>query len=123
MERMQANDQNQGSPADAKLNDLLAAYRAACPDPEFSSPDFMPNLWSKIEAKRVDTTSVSVFRHLAQACMVATLALLILSTVLMPPPPDEEVLISSTYTDVIAADHADAAYVETLPADLPGVGR
>jgi len=118
MEPMHSDDQNL---ADVKLDGLLSAYREACPDPESVSADFMPNLWRKIEAKRIDTTFI--FRRLAQACMVTTAALLLLTRVLMPAISDDEVLYSSTYADVLAADHADEAYVETLPADLPGVNR
>jgi hypothetical protein len=116
MEPMHREDQNQ---ADRKLDGLLSAYREACPDPESVSSDFMPNLWRKIEAKRVDTTFM--FRRLAQVCMAMTAALLLLTRVFMPAVSDDEVLYSSTYADVLAADHADEAYVETLPADLPGV--
>ena len=118
MERMQTQDQN---PADRKLDGLLSAYREACPDPESVSADFMPNLWKKIEAKRIDTTFV--FRRLAHVCMVGTAALLLLSRVFLPTISDDEVLYSSTYADVLAADHADEALVETLPAVLPGDAR
>jgi hypothetical protein len=110
MERMQTED-------DSKLDGLLAAYRDACPDPQ-SSPEFMPNLWAKIEARRVDTTSI--FKRLAHVCMAATVALLILTTVLMPSVQDDEVLYSSTYADILAEDHADEAYVEAHPADVLG---
>jgi hypothetical protein len=118
MERMHREDQSQ---ADSQLNGLLSAYRQACPDPESVSADFMPNLWRKIEAKRVDTTFI--FRRFAQVCLATTAALLILSTVFKPVISDDEVLYSSTYADVLDADHADQAYVETLPADLPGDAR
>jgi hypothetical protein len=112
MERMHTEDPN-GS----KLDGLLAAYRDACPEPE-SSPEFMPNLWAKIEARRVETTSI--FKRLAHVCMAATFAILLLTTVLMPAVQDDEVLYSSNYADVIAADHADQAYVEALPNDVLG---
>ncbi|MEO5924893.1 MAG: hypothetical protein ABIR70_13820 [Bryobacteraceae bacterium] len=113
---MHTEDQN-----GARLDSLLAAYRDACPDPESASVDFMPNLWRKIEAKRIDTTFV--FRRLAQFCMAATAALLLLTSLITPRASDDEMLYSSTYADVLAADHADAAYVESLPADLPEVNR
>lgn len=108
MERMQNDD---------KLDGLFAAYRDACPDPD-ASANFMPNLWQKIEARRVDTTSI--FKRLAHVCMAATAALLLLTAVLTPAVQDDEVLYSSTYADVLAEDHADAAYVEALPADVLG---
>ncbi len=118
MERMQSEDQN---PADSKLDGLLSAYRDACPDPESVSADFMPNLWKKIEAKRIDTTFI--FRRLAQVCMATTAALLLLTRVLMPVVTDDEVLYSSTYADVLVADHADEALIESIPVVLPGDAR
>jgi hypothetical protein len=112
MDRMHSEDQQS-----SKLNGLWSAYRDACPDPE-SSPQFMPNLWQKIESRRVDTTSI--FKRLAQVCMATTVALLLLTTVMMPTPQDDDALYSSTYADVLAADHADQAYVQALPAELGG---
>jgi hypothetical protein len=111
MERMHEDQQGD------EFDGLWAEYRDACPDPELS-PQFMPNLWRKIEARRVDTSSI--FKRLAHVCMVGTAALLLLTTVLMPATQDDEVLYSSTYADVLAADHADEAYVDALPADLAG---
>lgn len=111
MERMHSEEKGD------KLGGLFAEYREACPDPE-SSPQFMPNLWRKIEARRVENTSI--FKRLTQVCVAATAALLILTGLLMPAVQDDEVLYSSTYADVLAADHADEVYVQALPADLAG---
>jgi len=67
---------------DDKLDALFAEYRMACPDPE-PSADFMPGMWKRIEARRVAT--VSVFRHWAQVCVMATVALtLLIGAVLIP---------------------------------------
>lgn len=101
------------------LDSLFVAYREACPAPD-GSTDFMPQLWQKIEARRVETTT-SIFKRFAQACVAATAVLVILSTIMMPSSQDSEVFYSSTYADVLAADLADRAYVQVLPADLPGV--
>ena len=101
----------------SKLDGLFAAYRDACADPD-ASADFMPNLWAKIETRRVDTTSI--FKRLAHVCMAATAALLLLTAVFTPAAQDDELLYSSTYADVLAEAHADAAYVEALPADVLG---
>jgi hypothetical protein len=100
------------------LDSLFVAYREACPAPE-AGADFMPRLWQKIEARRVETTSV--FKRFAQACVAATAVLVIVTAMLMPSSQDSEVFYSSTYSDVLVADHADQAYVQALPADLPGV--
>ena len=39
---------------DSKLDALFAEYRSACPDPE-PSADFMPAMWKRIEARRIQT--------------------------------------------------------------------
>lgn len=101
------------------LDSLFAAYREACPAPD-GSADFMPRMWQKIEARRVEATT-SIFKRLAQVCVAATAVLVILTTVMMPSSQDSEVFYSSTYSDVLIADHADQTYVQALPTDLPGV--
>lgn len=107
MERMNNDD---------KLDALFAEYRGALPDPE-SSADFMPKLWLKIEARRVETTWV--FRRLAQICVGATVALaLLISTVLMPSPDNSEAFYSGSYVDILAADHAEDYSQVLLVGDL-----
>jgi hypothetical protein len=105
---------NEGRNPD-QLDGLWSQYRAACPDPD-ASPEFMPNLWRKIEARRHET--FSVFRRLAQVCVAATAAVLLVGTLLMPTAPVEDVLDSGTYDEVLAAEHADASYAAALPAEL-----
>ena len=96
-----------------RLDALWVEYREATPDPE-ASTNFMPQLWQKIEARRVETTSV--FRRLAQICVMATIALaLVISAVLIPRSTNDEAFYSGTYVDVLAAEHSND-YVEALPA-------
>ncbi len=97
-----------------RLDALWVEYREALPDPE-PGPSFMPQLWQKIEARRVETTSV--FRRLAQICVMATVALaLVISAVLLPRSrSNDEVFYSGTYVDILAAEHSND-YVEVLPA-------
>jgi hypothetical protein len=96
-----------------KLDALWAEYREASPDPE-SGSDFMPQLWHKIEARRVETTSI--FRRLAQICVMGTVALaLVMGAVLLPHGSNDEAFYSGTYVDVLAAEHSND-YVEALPA-------
>ena len=95
-----------------RLDALWVEYRDATPDPD-AGPDFMPKLWQKIEARRVETTSV--FRRLAQICVMATVALaLVISAVLIPHNSYDEVFYSGTYVDILAAEHSND-YVEALP--------
>jgi hypothetical protein len=96
---------------DDKLDALWAEYRSACPDPE-ANADFMPKLWKKIEARRVDP--VSVFRRFAKICVMSTVAL-VLVFVVSSERLQREPLLPANYVDALDAAHA-ADYVEV--ADL-----
>ena len=97
-----------------KLDALWAEYREALPDPD-ASPNFMPQLWQKIESRRVETTSV--FRRLAKICVMASVVLaLVIGAVVIPHSTNnDEVFYSGTYVDILAAEHSND-YVEVLPA-------
>lgn len=96
-----------------RLDALWVEYREATPDPE-AGPNFMPQLWQKIDARRVETTSV--FRRIAKICVMATVALaLVMTAVLLPHNNNDEVFYSGTYVDILAAEHSND-YVEVLPA-------
>jgi len=56
---------------DERLDALFRAYRGACPVPDVS-PNFMPNLWAKIESRQKFTFS---FRRMAAGFVTAALAL------------------------------------------------
>jgi hypothetical protein len=93
-----------------KLDALFAEYRMASPDPE-PSADFMPGMWKRIEARRVAT--VSVFRHWAQACVVASVALTILIGAVLIPKFQEKPAATSSYLEALSAEHS-ADYVQML---------
>ena len=96
-----------------KLASLWAKYREACPDPE-AGPQFMPELWLRIEARRQATVSL-LFRRWAEVCVMAALALSLLVTTLLIPHSQRSAVYQSTYLDVlVAADSSDDAIV------LPG---
>jgi len=97
---------------DDKLDALWAEYRESLPDTEPTS-NFMPHLWKKIEARRVETTSV--FRRLAQICVMATLALtLLMSVVLIPQLQSNEVAYNGSYVDALADQHVND-YADIIP--------
>jgi hypothetical protein len=102
MDRMQHQDD--------KLDALFAEYRMACPDPE-PSADFMPSMWKRIEARRVAT--VSVFRHWAQACVMATVALTVLIGVVLIPKFQTDPATNASYVEALAAEHS-ADYIQML---------
>jgi hypothetical protein len=101
-------------PMNKSLDALWEEYRDACPDPE-PSPGFMPGLWQRIEARRV--ANLSVFRRLAQACVVATLALTVLMGVVLIPRLEDALVYNATYVDVLAADHPNT-YVDILTGEI-----
>jgi hypothetical protein len=68
--------------SDDQLDVLFRAYREICPDPE-ASPNFMPGLWQKIEARQNSTFS---FRRMANVLMTAAVAASIALGVYMAVP-------------------------------------
>jgi hypothetical protein len=92
-----------------KLDALFAEFRMASPDPE-PSANFMPGMWKRIEARRLAT--VSVFRHWAQVCVLATVALTVLIGVVIIPRLQENAA-SSSYLEALSAEHS-ADYIHML---------
>ena len=93
-----------------KLDALFSEYRAMSPDPE-PSADFMPAMWKRIEARRVAT--VSVFRHWAQACVMATVALTVLIGAVLIPKFEQTPASNSSYIEALAAEHS-ADYIQMV---------
>jgi hypothetical protein len=65
-----------------KLESLWGKYREACPDPE-PSPEFMPELWQRIEARRQAAVSL-LFRRWAELCVMSAVALALLVAMVLP---------------------------------------
>ncbi len=85
-----------------RLNGLWNAYRLACGEPE-PSPEFMPRLWQKIEARqRVPVLFRRLAAGLATAAAAASLILFLFSA---PAPPGAN-FYALTYLEVLAEDHA-----------------
>ena len=94
-----------------KLDALWAEYRSLLPDPD-ASANFMPSLWQKIEARRVDP--VSIFRRFAKICVMATVAVILIFA-LSISRIQYEPSISTNYVDALDAAHA-GDYVEVADA-------
>lgn len=91
---------------EARLNALFAAYRETCPDPE-PSPDFMPQLWQKIEANR---TSWYSWKRLAQGLITAAAAAALLMGGFLVNPQQ---LPSPSYLELLAADQSHDSLADT----------
>jgi hypothetical protein len=97
---------------DDNLAKLWVEYRQAVPDPE-PSADFMPKLWRRIDARRQEP--LSVFRRLAQVCVMTTLALALLMSVIIPELQQQPGLVG-TYVDALAEEQS-RNYAAMLAAD------
>ncbi|MGC2661247.1 MAG: hypothetical protein WA324_25115 [Bryobacteraceae bacterium] len=86
---------------DPKLDRLLQLYGEACPEVE-ASPNFMPAVWQRIEARRSFSFA---FRRVASAVATASLALGLLLIGLNAAGEKKPAIIAPTYADALAADH------------------
>jgi|ERR1051326_4637060 hypothetical protein len=106
---------------DQRLDDLLRAYRAACPDRD-ASANFMPELWQRIEARQTFTFS---FRRMANGFVTAALALTVVLAIFMALPQKS----SSTYPVSYLQALADSSTLDTpeivapVSLDLTDPGR
>lgn len=83
------------------LDRIFANYRSAIPDPE-PAPDFMPQLWCAIEARR---TFNRRFSRLSRAFVTAACAMVLLMATLLvfnSPGPSR----SASDNDILADSHA-----------------
>lgn len=88
------------------LSSLFAAYREACPDPE-AGPNFMPQLWRKIEARRAFAYSM---KRLAQGIITAAaVASLVMGVYLVKPRPQTP----PTYLELLAAGQSRYTLADT----------
>jgi hypothetical protein len=94
---------------EARLSELFAAYREACPDPE-PGAGFTPGLWEKIEARRSFAFRLKRFSRGIIAAAAAVC--LLMGLFLIRPEP------SVSYMDVLTADQSSvsAADEDITPA-------
>jgi hypothetical protein len=81
-----------------RLDALFRAYRDACPVPE-PSANFMPDIWSRIEARQSVTFSL---RRMASAFVTAAVALSIAMSVYLALPHSNPNYYSQTYIEALA---------------------
>ena len=84
-----------------RLDALFQAFRDACPAPE-ASPNFMPDLWQKIEARQ--TLSFS-FGRMASAFVTAALAASLAWGIYLALPANST-YYSQSYVEALAADRS-----------------
>jgi hypothetical protein len=107
--------------SEERLDALFQAYREACPDPE-PSPNFMPVLWQRIEARQTFTFSL---RRMASGFVTAALALSLALGVYMAIPRNSQVYSAQSYIEALAdAQPLDTPeIVGTVSLDLNDSGK
>ncbi len=101
----------QGNSSERLLDELFLAYRQACPDPD-ATPNFMPELWAKIEAREVST---NWFGRVAKALVTAALAASVILGMMISSANQPNAFFNATFVDALPADQV--AGLEPLHID------
>lgn len=96
---------------DRRLDELFISYRAACVEPE-ASPEFMPQMWAKIEARE---RSTNWFGSMAKALVTAALAASVILGMLVSSMNQAPEYFNATFVEALTADHF--ASLEPLHVD------
>jgi hypothetical protein len=111
---------DEGSDNPDELTALFAAYRDACPEIE-TGPDFIPGIWTKIDARQSFWFS---FERLGRGFAAAAVAVCLLLAVLNFTSNPRS-LHDVSYLDGLAAEHTSAEqtfYAEGIKATVPDFG-
>lgn len=99
-----------------RLDELFLAYRQACPDPD-PTPNYMPQLWAKIEAREVST---SWFGRVAKTLVTAALAASVILGMMVSSANHSNAFFNATFVDALHANQMaglDPLHVDRM-ADL-----
>ena len=115
------NSQNRGS--EAELEGLWERYRQACGKPE-GGPNFMPQLWGRIEARQ---SRFRAFERGARffAAAAASSALILGGLVLFEGAQEARQWHAESYVEVLSADNgrASSTYLDPAPYEFEAAGR
>jgi len=99
-----------------QLDGWFQRYRAACPDVD-PTPNFMPELWAKIESRR---SFAFTFERFAKPLMTVLGAICALLLVLNLAGVGQTPLAAGSYADALAADSsAERTYYTEAIRDTP----
>jgi hypothetical protein len=100
-----------------QLDRIFTNYKEACGSPE-PSANFMPMLWTKIEARQ---SKGLLFERIARTFVASTMAACgMLGVLLMLPTQQPSAFFSSSYVEAIATAnaHETAPYLEPVRFDF-----
>ncbi|HZT30490.1 MAG TPA: hypothetical protein VFA33_11430 [Bryobacteraceae bacterium] len=96
------------------LDALFQAYRDACQAPE-PSPNFMPLLWQRIEARQ---NYSFFFGRLAKGIVTAAVAICLGMAVYLSVPRHSSALFNESYVEALSGGHnldADQLHADLFP--------
>ena len=107
---------------DAELDQLLAAYREACPAPE-PKADFMPHLWERIDGSQNWTRQIWKWANGMVAAAAAASLFFVMLQLLPKHSPD---FYGATYLETLADQHDNDEVLDNVavlnlkaPQELP----
>lgn len=84
-----------------ELDSLLAAYREACQAPE-ATPEFMPKLWARIDARQ---SSFGFLKRWTEGFVAAAAAACLMAVLMQVAPDDNQAVVyQSTYLEALTQD-------------------
>jgi hypothetical protein len=84
-----------------ELDSLLAAYRDACQAPE-ATPEFMPALWARIDARQ---SSFGFLKRWTEGFIAAAAAACLMAVLMQVAPEDNKAVVyQSTYLEALTQD-------------------
>jgi hypothetical protein len=101
----------EGNASESRLDQLFLAYRQACPDPD-ATPNFMPELWAKIEAREAST---NWFGRVAKTLVTAALAATVILGMMISSANKPNAFLNATFVDAVRADQMSS--LEPLHVD------
>jgi hypothetical protein len=109
-------DIRRGTNDDTVLDRLFAAYRAACPAPE-PGPNFMPEIWERIEARRRSSFFMGrMARRFVTAAMALTVGMAIF---LLVPRHRASPFYAESYVEALDATTAEIHELFDRPDGVP----
>ena len=97
-----------------RLDQLLTAYKAACPDPE-GGANFMPTMWQRIEARR---SPVLQWVTMSRRALVGALAVCLVLGGVMATALTNSQFYQSTYIEALDDDEVPEDLAAMHPVSM-----
>jgi len=103
---------------DQDLDNLFRTYRAACPEVE-PGPNFMPEVWQKIEARRTYSRTLKRWTGAFVTAAAALCVTMAVYTSLSMGPMERAAILGTTYVEALNSNNFETSTYEELMAATP----